>query len=83
MKIRRLDRALKGTIKWTLMITAVPVILLVAAMLPGDPVNVNMIGAIALIFGLGVLDAVIILPCVLWLRKIDRPVLPPVRRTKW
>jgi hypothetical protein len=83
----RLDKIMKEIIWWTIALSSVPLILLGAALVPGDKIDVNTVGAVTLIVLTLALDAVIILPCLRWRRKINgpaAPVLAPVDRAdRW
>jgi len=70
--VSTVDMILKEVVWWTNGIIAVPVITLLAAMLPGDMINANTVGAVALIVMFVVLDLMITVPCVIGRRKIRR-----------
>jgi ABC-type methionine transport system permease subunit len=66
----RTDKILKEVVWWTNAIIAVPVLFLLAALVPGDRVHGNVVGSLASLIMLGILSAAITLPCVFARRKI-------------
>ncbi len=79
-----LDRIMKEIVWWTHALVSVPLIYLTAGLLPGDNINLNVIGSLVMIITFVVIDLVITVPCTAWRRKIRKPVLAPVRtRVKW
>ena len=79
-----LDKIMKEIVWFTHFLIGVLLVIPVAGLVPGDRVNLNVIGSLGLIVLLVALDAVITVPCTLWRRKINRPVLAPVRiRSRW
>ena len=78
--VRRLDKTMTEVIWWTHALISLPLIYFTAGLVPGDTVNLNVIGSVFMITTFVVLDLMITGPCYLWRRKINRPVLSPVRR---
>lgn len=76
---RGLSKIMKEIRWFTHAITAVPLLYLVASLLPGDKIGFNVIGTFGMIVILVVLNLVITVPLTLWIRKISKPVLAPVR----
>ena len=91
MKINSLAPTGRGLVKimqeirwFTHFLVAVMLVIPVAGLVPGDAVNLNVIGSLALIVMLVVADLVITVPITLWIKKLNRPVLAPVGRgTRW
>lgn len=80
---RKLDKTMKEIIWWTHALTALPLIYFTAGLVPGDRVNLNVIGSVFMIAVFVALDLMITVPCSAWRRRIRRPVLAPVRRSMW
>lgn len=76
---RGLSKVMKEIRWFAHFITAVPLLYLVASLLPGDKIGFNVIGTLGLIVILVVANLVITGPLTIWIRKINKPVLAPVR----
>jgi hypothetical protein len=84
MKTARLDKTLKEVVWWTHALVALPLIYLGAGLVPGDRVNLNVIGSLIIMAVFVALDLAITVPCSAWRRKIrNGPVLAPVHRSEW
>lgn len=74
-------------IRWfTHFVTAIMALYLVASLLPGDLIGFNVIGTIGLVIFVIAGNLVITVPLTMWIKRIGRPVLAPVRsyaRSKW
>lgn len=85
MKIEKhkLNKVMKEIVWWTHAVVGLALVIPVAGLVPGDAVNLNVIGSIGLIVMLVALDLVITVPCYVWRRKIaNGPTgLKPVTRT--
>jgi hypothetical protein len=67
-------------IRWfTHFLAAVMLVIPVAGLVPGDRVNLNVIGSLVLIAALVILDLVITIPLTLWINKLIGHGLAPVR----
>jgi hypothetical protein len=80
---RKLDKTMKEIVVWTHALTCVPLIYFGAGLVPGDRVNLNVLGSVVMIVVFVALDLMITVPCSAWRRRIRRPVLAPVRRSQW
>lgn len=80
---RGLSKIMKEIRWFTHFVTAVCLVYLVASLLPGDRIGFNVIGTIGLIVMIVAANAVITVPLTVWIRKIGKPVLAPVRAGRW
>lgn len=81
---RGLSKIMKEIRWFTHFVVAVMLVIPVAGLVPGDAVNLNVIGSLGLIVMLVVADLVITIPLSLWIKKLNRPVLAPVARgSRW
>jgi len=75
----RTQKIAKEAVIWINMIFAIPVLYLTAGLLPGDKINLNVLGSLVMIVVLVLVDAIITVPVWLWISRSRRPVLAPVR----
>jgi hypothetical protein len=80
MKISRktVARWTRETVHTIQYVMALPALYLVASLVPGDRIGFNVVGTIGLLVIVGVIDAVISLPLLFLIHRLERPVLDPV-----
>lgn len=86
MKIdrKKLARGVRETVKTLQYLFAVPLIYLVASLVPGDRIGFNVVGTIGLLIIVGLIDAAVSVPALLLAKKLERDALEPVPvRSDW
>jgi hypothetical protein len=81
---RGLSKVMKEIRWFTHFVVAVCLVIPVAGLVPGDAVNLNVIGSLGLIVMLIAADLVITVPLTVWIKRLGKPVLAPVGRgSRW
>ncbi len=86
MKINRskLAHGVRETVKTLQYFFAVPVIYLVASLVPGDRIGFNVVGTIGLLVIVGLIDAAVSVPLLIAAKRLEKDVLAPVPvRSEW
>jgi hypothetical protein len=79
IKTRKLSKIMTEVRWFTHALVAALLFIPVAGLVPGDSVNLNVIGSLGLIAILVAADLAITVPLSLWLRRLNRPAFVPVR----
>lgn len=83
-KKKALPRGIREAVKNFQYLVAVPVLYLVASLLPGDRIGFNVVGTIGLLVIVGIVDAVVSLPLLYLAKRLESPAVKPVPvREEW
>lgn len=86
MKIdrKKLARGVRETVKTFQYVFAIPVIYLVASLVPGDAIGFNVVGTIGLLVIVGLIDAAVSVPLLFAAKRLEKDALEPVPvRSEW
>lgn len=86
MKVSRktVARWVREGVKTLQYLFAVPVLYLVASLVPGDRIGFNVVGTIGLLVIVGLIDAAVSLPLLFAAKRLEKDALTPVPvRSEW
>jgi hypothetical protein len=86
MKInrRKLAHVVRKAVEIVQYAFALPVLYLVASLLPGDRIGFNVVGTIGMLVILAVIDAAVSVPLLIAAKRLEKDVLAPVPvRSEW
>jgi hypothetical protein len=64
-------------------VLAIPALVIVASLLPGDSQDIGTFAAFIGIIMLAIIDVLVCLPALVVAKRLDRPTLAPVNRDSW